>query len=298
MHYPVLVNPRKPSLSRMPMKKPKRASAAKAEKGRKTSASRSKAAAKPPARPSRRRTQANGATESIKATIRGLRSKLKAAERRVAELEAAADTDFLLEIPNRRGFERELNRAIAYMKRYRASGALIVLDVDGLKPINDSFGHAAGDEVLKAIAATLTRQVRASDVVGRLGGDEFALRCGISARPTPKRRPPRSSRRSTNCPSPFGASMWLRAPPPASRCWGRSPTQAAPSRKPTPPCMCARRAGGTSRGPGWPGANSKARRDLAAHCRNAQQCGVAEFAGHGIAAAAKRDRADVTSAAR
>lgn len=175
MHYPVLVNPRKPSLSRMPMKKPKRASAAKAEKGRKTSASRSKAAAKPPARPSRRRTQANGATESIKATIRGLRSKLKAAERRVAELEAAADTDFLLEIPNRRGFERELNRAIAYMKRYRASGALIVLDVDRLKPINDSFGHAAGDEVLKAIAATLTRQVRASDVVGRLGGDEFAL---------------------------------------------------------------------------------------------------------------------------
>jgi diguanylate cyclase (GGDEF)-like protein len=104
-----------------------------------------------------------------------LRSKLKAAERRVAELEAAAGTDFLLEIPNRRGFERELTRAVAYMKRYRASGALIVLDVDRLKPINDSFGHAAGDEVLKAIAATLTRQIRASDVVGRLGGDEFAL---------------------------------------------------------------------------------------------------------------------------
>ncbi|RXG87780.1 GGDEF domain-containing protein [Bradyrhizobium zhanjiangense] len=174
MHYPVLVNPRKPSLSRMPMKKPKRASAAKAKTGRKTSASRSKAAAKRPARPARRETPAD-ATETIKATIRGLRSKLKAAERRVAELEAAADTDFLLEIPNRRGFERELNRAIAYMKRYRASGALIVLDVDRLKPINDSFGHAAGDEVLKAIAATLTRQVRASDVVGRLGGDEFAL---------------------------------------------------------------------------------------------------------------------------
>ncbi|RZN08947.1 GGDEF domain-containing protein [Bradyrhizobium genosp. SA-3] len=175
MHYPVLVNPRKPSLSRMPMKKPKRASAAKAKTGRKTSASHSKAAAKRPARPARRQTPADGATETIKATIRGLRSKLKAAERRVAELEAAADTDFLLEIPNRRGFERELNRAIAYMKRYRASGALIVLDVDRLKPINDSFGHAAGDEVLKAVAATLTRQVRASDVVGRLGGDEFVL---------------------------------------------------------------------------------------------------------------------------
>ncbi|WFU71733.1 GGDEF domain-containing protein [Bradyrhizobium sp. CB2312] len=160
------------------MKKPKRARAAKAKRGPKTSASRSKAAPKRAARhsakPARRGASDGGATENAK-TIRDLRGKLKAALLRVAELEAAADTDFLLEIPNRRSFERELVRAIAYMKRYRASGALIVLDVDRLKPINDSFGHAAGDEVLKAIAATLTRQVRASDVVGRLGGDEFAL---------------------------------------------------------------------------------------------------------------------------
>jgi diguanylate cyclase (GGDEF)-like protein len=176
MDYPVLVNPRKPSLSRMPMRKPKRASAAKAKKGRKTSGSQAKAAPKRSAAPARRRASADdGGKETIKAIIRGLRTKLKGALRRVAELEAAADTDFLLDIPNRRGFERELNRAIAYMKRYRASGALIVLDVDRLKPINDSFGHGAGDEVLKAIAATLTRQIRASDVVGRLGGDEFAL---------------------------------------------------------------------------------------------------------------------------
>ena len=176
MDYPVLVNPRKPSLSRMPMRKPKRASAAKAKKRRKTSGSQAKAAPKRSAAPARRRTSADdGGKDTIKATIRGLRTKLKGALRRVAELEAAADTDFLLDIPNRRGFERELQRAVAYMKRYRASGALIVLDVDRLKPINDSFGHGAGDEVLKAIAATLTRQIRASDVVGRLGGDEFAL---------------------------------------------------------------------------------------------------------------------------
>jgi diguanylate cyclase (GGDEF)-like protein len=181
MHYPVLVNPRKPSLSRMPMKKPKRASAAKAKKGPKTSAGRSKVAPKRLAKgPARHGASAAGGAKgamkpAVNATIRDLRSKLKGALRRVAELEAAADTDFLLEIPNRRGFERELARAVAYMKRYRASGALIVLDVDRLKPINDSFGHAAGDEVLKAIAATLTRQIRASDVVGRLGGDEFAL---------------------------------------------------------------------------------------------------------------------------
>jgi diguanylate cyclase (GGDEF)-like protein len=110
-----------------------------------------------------------------KATIRKLRAELKTAQKRIEELQASADTDFLLGIPNRRGFEHELTRAIAYIKRYQASGALILLDVDRLKPINDAFGHAAGDEVLKAIAEVLTRQVRASDVVGRLGGDEFAL---------------------------------------------------------------------------------------------------------------------------
>src|SRR6202035_6171003 len=87
----------------------------------------------------------------------------------------AAETDFLLGIPNRRGFERELGRAISYIQRYQASGALVVLDVDRLKPINDNFGHAAGDQVLKAIVDVLSQQIRSSDVIGRLGGDEFAL---------------------------------------------------------------------------------------------------------------------------
>jgi diguanylate cyclase (GGDEF)-like protein len=112
---------------------------------------------------------------NAKLIIRRLRTQLSRAQARIAELQASADTDFLLDIPNRRGFERELNRAIAYIKRYHASGALIVLDVDRLKPINDAFGHAAGDQVLKAVVAALSRQVRSSDVIGRLGGDEFAL---------------------------------------------------------------------------------------------------------------------------
>ncbi|MFT4119492.1 GGDEF domain-containing protein [Bradyrhizobium sp.] len=154
------------------MKKPKRASSAKAKPGRKAAGNRSRTA---PGRSTGPAPRGASADDGAEATIRGLRTKLRAALRRIAELEAAADTDFLLNIPNRRGFESELHRAIAYMKRYRATGALIVLDVDRLKPINDAFGHAAGDEVLKAIVATLARQVRASDVVGRLGGDEFAL---------------------------------------------------------------------------------------------------------------------------
>jgi diguanylate cyclase (GGDEF)-like protein len=110
-----------------------------------------------------------------KLTVRRLKAELAQALERIDELQAHADTDFLLDILNRRGFERELNRSIAYIKRYHASGALIVLDVDRLKPINDAFGHAAGDQVLKAVVAELQRQVRASDVIGRLGGDEFAL---------------------------------------------------------------------------------------------------------------------------
>jgi diguanylate cyclase (GGDEF)-like protein len=115
------------------------------------------------------------AAEGAKTTIRRLRGELARAQRQIEELRASADTDFLLGIPNRRGFEHELRRALAYIKRYHASGALIALDVDRLKPINDAFGHAAGDQVLKTIAAVLTSQIRASDVVGRLGGDEFAL---------------------------------------------------------------------------------------------------------------------------
>ena len=114
------------------------------------------------------------ATDS-KAVIRRLRAELAAAQARVAELEASADTDFLLGIFNRRGFMRELDRSVAYIRRYAASGALVMLDVDRLKPINDAYGHSAGDEVLKAVATTLSLQIRASDVIGRLGGDEFAL---------------------------------------------------------------------------------------------------------------------------
>src|ERR1700693_3175766 len=110
-----------------------------------------------------------------KLAIRRLKVQLAEARARIEGLQASADTDFLLEIPNRRGFERELNRAIAYIKRYHGSGALIMLDVDRLKPINDTFGHAAGDQVLRAIVAVLGRQIRSSDVIGRLGGDEFAL---------------------------------------------------------------------------------------------------------------------------
>jgi len=155
------------------MKKKTKATARRDAKRRKTVMAQRKVVPQLPSRasPPRLPVAPNGA----KLTIRRLRTQLAKALARIEGLEASADTDFLLDIPNRRGFERELNRSIAYIKRYHASGALIVLDVDRLKPINDEFGHPAGDQVLKAIVAVLLRNVRSSDEIGRLGGDEFAL---------------------------------------------------------------------------------------------------------------------------
>ncbi len=111
----------------------------------------------------------------LAAEIEVLKAELAASQTEAREWAARADIDGLLEILNRRGFERELARALAYSQRYGAPAALIYLDLDRFKPINDEHGHPAGDEVLRAAAAALTRSVRASDVVARLGGDEFAL---------------------------------------------------------------------------------------------------------------------------
>ncbi len=107
--------------------------------------------------------------------VERLKSELAKAQRRIAELELRADIDPLLDIFNRRGFERELSRSLAYAKRYGSSAALIYIDLDGFKAINDRHGHAAGDALLKAVAREIARHVRASDVVGRMGGDEFAI---------------------------------------------------------------------------------------------------------------------------
>jgi diguanylate cyclase (GGDEF)-like protein len=107
--------------------------------------------------------------------IERLKNELLAARARITELEARLDIDPLLDILNRRGFERELKRSLAYVKRYGTDAVLIYIDLDGFKGVNDRCGHAAGDELLKAVAASLTGRVRASDMVARLGGDEFAV---------------------------------------------------------------------------------------------------------------------------
>jgi diguanylate cyclase (GGDEF)-like protein len=111
----------------------------------------------------------------LAAEVDALLAQLAASRERILDLEARIDIDPLTETLNRRGFERELKRSLAYVKRYGTSAALLYVDLDGFKPVNDRHGHAAGDAVLKAVAAALQHQVRASDVVARLGGDEFAV---------------------------------------------------------------------------------------------------------------------------
>ena len=114
-------------------------------------------------------------TALLRAEIRRLSGELADAQKRIADLEARADVDPLLDILNRRGFERELSRSISHVGRYGTPAALMFIDLDGFKAVNDRHGHAVGDSVLRAVAAELTGHVRASDVVGRLGGDEFGV---------------------------------------------------------------------------------------------------------------------------
>ena len=126
-----------------------------------------------PARPAARSVPAELAV--LLGEIERLEAALKLEQARIKELEASADTDPLTGVFNRRGFTRELKRTLAYIDRYWTRGALLYADLDRFKPINDRHGHAAGDALLQAVAATLTRNVRASDTVARLGGDEFGL---------------------------------------------------------------------------------------------------------------------------
>src|SRR5215471_3013513 len=113
--------------------------------------------------------------EMVQAEFAALQAKLGSMQAKLVELEAKVDVDPLLGIFNRHGFERELTRALAHVKRYHTRAALVFVDVDDFKAINDAHGHPAGDAVLQAVAETLTRHVRGSDTVARVGGDEFVV---------------------------------------------------------------------------------------------------------------------------
>jgi diguanylate cyclase (GGDEF)-like protein/PAS domain S-box-containing protein len=98
-------------------------------------------------------------------------------ERKVIEeqLRHLADHDPLTGLHNRRLLERELARQVGRCRRHGEHAALLVLDLDGFKQVNDTYGHKTGDDLLKVVAVALERRLRGTDMVARLGGDEFAV---------------------------------------------------------------------------------------------------------------------------
>ena len=107
--------------------------------------------------------------------IERLRAELDRCHARIRELDRLAHYDSLVGLPNRRSFLANLERLIARVKRYGGPAAVISIDADGLKAVNDRFGHDAGDKALIEISSALNASVRDSDLVARLAGDEFGI---------------------------------------------------------------------------------------------------------------------------
>jgi diguanylate cyclase (GGDEF)-like protein len=93
----------------------------------------------------------------------------------IDRLRSEADRDYLTGLANRRRFRRSLGQEIERWRRYKLPCALLLLDVDFLKKINDAYGHLAGDRVIRYVASALTELSRDNDTAARLGGEEFAL---------------------------------------------------------------------------------------------------------------------------
>lgn len=124
-------------------------------------------------------------TRSLQETLKQLATSLglglsryfeqRELEQAKAEIETLARHDMLTHLPNRRFLEEQLNQALPRAERYGKLLAVCMLDLDGFKPVNDAYGHEAGDEVLVTLGKRLPEALRKSDFVARLGGDEFVL---------------------------------------------------------------------------------------------------------------------------
>jgi diguanylate cyclase (GGDEF)-like protein len=113
--------------------------------------------------------------EALVGEIERLQAKVASLEATICELDELAHKDPLVGVANRRSFLADLERLIGRVERYGETASMMFVDVDGLKRINDSFGHGAGDKALVQVAKMLVATVRKSDCVARLGGDEFAI---------------------------------------------------------------------------------------------------------------------------
>jgi diguanylate cyclase (GGDEF)-like protein len=96
-------------------------------------------------------------------------------EKLLREMYESSTRDSLTGLYNRRHFDDRIKAEIAYAKRHQLDVAFVMIDVDFFKRVNDSYGHGAGDVVLKLVAANLAKQLRTEDVIARVGGEEFAV---------------------------------------------------------------------------------------------------------------------------
>jgi diguanylate cyclase (GGDEF)-like protein/PAS domain S-box-containing protein len=116
-------------------------------------------------------TDRSGNVTSIMSMVQDVSARVQAA----AQLRYIAEHDSLTGLPNRSVLHSLVDRAVQRARRTRELVALLFIDLDGFKSVNDSHGHGAGDEVLKEVARRLRLSVRATDTVSRLGGDEFVV---------------------------------------------------------------------------------------------------------------------------
>ena len=125
-------------------------------------------------------TQSNPAIESVLAKLdpkdrKVVSEALAQAEKTEAQLRYIADHDSLTGLLDRRRFRSELDQYVSFTARYGGQGAVMIIDIDGLKEVNDKLGHQQGDNLIRRIASVLRERVRATDIVARLSGDEFAV---------------------------------------------------------------------------------------------------------------------------
>lgn len=111
----------------------------------------------------------------LMAEINRLKGQLAAQAQTIQTLKREAQTDPLTGLANRRAFEKTLDDSMAYFNRYGRPGALLMVDLNAFKPINDTLGHAAGDAILQHVSGILKAHTRRTDLVARVGGDEFCI---------------------------------------------------------------------------------------------------------------------------
>lgn len=117
--------------------------------------------------------------DRLRTELDGIRAALDVKQKELqavlAQAEEVSHTDALTYLPNRRSMISELQRQVTYAERYGTPLSVSMIDVDNFKDINDTFGHAVGDQVLRYIASEMRDRIRQPDVIGRLGGDEFLV---------------------------------------------------------------------------------------------------------------------------